>query len=181
MTVFSASLYSFAINPLRLFQDSIVANVGNVFKRSSAEERKRLRKGSQKSISDGVQFMRDLNSADTAQSFHGSPPRLSDAAAETLVSVDEDQMFQQPPLTDSINQQSNVNKSFKNRTPSSQPTAEERRKERRRLRKSQSENVAMMRAMTNDGLFALDTSTSPQRRSITHNITSSAQLPRQHL
>ena len=162
-----------------LFQDSIVANVGNVFKRSSAEERKRLRKGRQKSISDGVQFMRDLSTADTAQSFHGSPPRLSDAAADTLVSVDEDQMFQQPPLSDSIDQQSNVNTSSKNRTPLSQPTAEERRKERRRLRKTQSENVAMMRAMTNDGLFALDTSTSPQRRSIKNNITSSAQLPPQ--
>lgn len=147
----------------------MVTNVGNVFKRPSAEERKRLRKGRQKSISDGVQFMRDFNAADTARSFHDSPPRLSDAAAEKLVSVDEDQMFQQPPLTANVDGQDNVNLSS-NRLS----TVEERRKERRRLRKSQSENVAAMRAMTIDDFSALDTSTSRQRRSIANMGANSA-------
>lgn len=153
----------------------MVTNVGNVFKRPSAEERKRLRKGRQKSISDGVQFMRDFNAADSARSFHDSPPRLSDAAAEKLelVSVDEDQMFQQPPLTVNVEGQDKANPSS-NR----QSNTEERRKERRRLRKSQSENVAAMRAMTTDDFFALDTSTSRQRRSIA-NSTLQLSAPQQ--
>ena len=139
----------------------MVTNVGNVFKRPLAEERKRFRKGRQKSISDGVQFMKEFNAADTARSFHDSPPRLSDAAAEKLVSVDEDQTFQQPPLIANVDGQYNANTSSKR-----QPNVEERKKERRRLRKSQSENVAAMRAMTNNDFSALDTSTSRQRRSI---------------
>ncbi len=150
----------------------MVANVGNVFKRPLAEERKRLRKGRQKSISDGVQFMREFNAVDTARSFHDSPPRLSDAAAEKLVSVDEDETFQQPPLIVNVDGQYNAN------TPSKRkPNMEERKKERRRLRKSQSENVAAMRAMTNNDFSALDTSTSRQRRTIaTIDANSSLQL-----
>ncbi len=143
----------------------MVTNVGNVFKRPSAEERKRLRKGRQKSISDGVQFMRDFNAADTARSFHDSPPRLSDAAAEKLVAVEEDQTFQQPPLTANVDGQDNTTPS-----PTRQSRIEERRKERRRLRKSQSENVAVMRA----NFSALDTSTSRQRRSIANIGANSA-------
>lgn len=113
--------------------------------------------------------MRDFNAADTARSFHDSPPRLSDAAAEKLVAVEEDQTFQQPPLTANVGGQGNGNPS-----PNRQSRMEERRNERRRLRKSQSENVAAMRAMTADDFSALDTSTSQQRRSIANIGANSA-------
>jgi hypothetical protein len=156
-----------------------VTNVGNVFKRPVADidKRRRLRKDRQRSISDGVQFMRNFNEADMARSFpgKGSPLRLSDAAAVRLDSVNENQAFQQPPLADNADAQKIANPTSTSMPPSQQ-RREERIKERRRLRKSQSDNVAFMRAMNSAGLFALDTSTSPQRRQLANNSMTSAHI-----
>ena len=121
--------------------------------------------------------MRDFNAADMERSFsdNNSPPRLSDAAVVKLVSVDEDQTFHQPPLAVNEDGQNNANP-ISNSIPSSQRTREETRKERHRLRKSQSENVALMRAMNSEGSFALGTSTLPQRRSLANKSRSSSHM-----
>ena len=128
--------------------------------------------GRQKSISDGVQFMRDFNEADTTRSFLNkiTPPDSSDTGADKLISVHEDQVFGQP-LDDEV-----VGKDNSISVPPTQQTIAERRKARRRLRKSQSENVAMMRETINDNSFALDTSSSPKRRSLVNKSMSLAQV-----
>ena len=121
--------------------------VGKPFAEGNEGKRKHGRK---KSFSDGVQTLRDAVVEDLERSFPktNSPPRLSDAAAKKLVPEDEGQVLQDPTLGANAHGM-----------PPPQQTVAEKRKERRRLRKTQSENVGAMRAMNDLDMFLLNDAT----------------------
>jgi hypothetical protein len=137
-------------NEQLFLQDSLI-NLGLPVGKPSVEGNEGKRKhGRQKSFSDGVQTLRDVVVEDLERSFPktNSPPRLSDAAAKKLVPEDEGQVFQDPTLAGD-----------RHGIASYQQTLAKRRKGRRRLRKTQSENVGAMRAMNDLDMFLLNDAT----------------------